>query len=70
MEGQSSLKRRRNQDSGSDEAGMAELLWHSRHAEEHRITEWVAVPPNSDVYLEAVETTKDTQTETAWIGTA
>ena len=35
-----------------------------------KITEWMAVPPYSNVYLEAVETAKDTQTKTAWTRTA
>ena len=42
---------------------MAELLWDSGHEEQHRKPEWMAVPPDTDVYLEAVETAKDTQTE-------
>ena len=36
-------------------AGMAELLRNRRHEEQHRITEWMAVLPDSNVYLEAVE---------------
>ena len=43
---------------------MAELLWDSGHEEQHQKPEWVAVPPDKDVYLETVETAKDTQTET------
>ena len=43
---------------------MAELLWDSGHEEQHRKPEWMAVPPDTDVYLEAVETAEDTQTET------
>ena len=42
---------------------MAELLWKSGHEEQHRKPEWMAVPSDTDVYLEAVETAKDTQTE-------
>jgi len=30
----------------------------------------VSIPTHSNVYLEAVETTKDTQAETSWIGTS
>ena len=40
-------------------ARMAELLWDSGDEEKHREPEWVAVPPDTDVYLEAVETAKD-----------
>ena len=42
---------------------MAELLWNSGHEEQHRKPEWMAIPSDTDVYLEAVETAKDTQTE-------
>ena len=41
---------------------MAELLWNSGHEEQHRKPEWMAIPSDTDVYLEAVETAKDTQT--------
>ena len=37
--------------------------WNSGHEEQHRKPEWMAVPSDTDVYLEAVETAKDTQTE-------
>lgn len=40
---------------------MAKLLRDSRHEEKHRESEQVAVPLDTDVYLEAVETAKDTQ---------
>ena len=43
---------------------MAELLWDSGHEEQRRKPEWMAVPSDTDVYLEAVETAEDTQTET------
>ena len=43
---------------------MAELLRNSGHEEQHRKPEWMAVPSDTDVYLEAVETAEDTQTET------
>ncbi len=42
---------------------MAELLRNSGHEEQHRKPEWMAIPSDTDVYLEAVETAKDTQTE-------
>ena len=45
-------------------AGMAELLWDSGHEEQHGKPERMAVPPDTDVYLEAVEIAEDTQTET------
>ena len=45
-------------------AGMVELLWNSGHEEQRRKLEWMAVLPDTDVYLEAVETAEDTQTET------
>ena len=38
---------------------MVELLRDSGHEEQHRKLERVAVPPDTDVYLEAVETAKD-----------
>ena len=34
---------------------MVELLWDSGYEEQHRKPERMAVPPNTDVYLEAVE---------------
>ena len=40
---------------------MAKLLRDSRYEEEHRKPEWMAVPPDTDVYLETVEAAKDTQ---------
>ena len=40
-------------------ARMAELLWDSGYEEQHRKSEWMAVPPDTDVYLETVETAKD-----------
>lgn len=43
---------------------MAELLWNSGHEEQHRKHERMAVPPNKDVYLEAVETAKDPEKKT------
>ena len=49
---------------------MVELLWNSRHEEQRRKPEWMAVPPHTDVYLEAVETAEDTQTETDGIRVA
>ena len=43
---------------------MAELLWDGGHEEQHRKSERMAVPSDTDVYLETVETAKDTQAET------
>ena len=42
---------------------MDELLWNSRHEEQHRKPEWMAVPPDTNVYLETVETARYTQTQ-------
>ena len=42
---------------------MVELLWDSRHEEQYRRPEQVAVSQNPDVYLETVETAKDEETE-------
>ena len=39
---------------------MAELLWDSGHEEQHRKPERMAVSSDTDVYLETVETAKDT----------
>ena len=38
---------------------MAELLWDSGHEEQHRKPERMAVPSDTDVYLETVETAKN-----------
>ena len=38
---------------------MAELLWDSGHEEKHRKPEWMVVPPDTDVYLETVETAQN-----------
>ena len=46
-------------------AGMAELLQHRRHEEQHRITERMAVQAHPYVYLEAVETAEDTKAKAA-----
>ena len=51
-------------------AMMAELLWNSGHEEQHRKHERMAVPPNKDVYLEAVETAKDPEKKTNGSGNA
>ena len=45
-------------------ARMAELLWNSGHEDQHRKPERMAVPPDTDVYLEAVETSEDEKEET------
>ena len=39
--------------------GMAELLWDSGHEEQHRKPKRMAVPPDTDVYLETVETAQN-----------
>ena len=44
---------------------MVEILQHSGHEEQHRITEWMVVQAHPHVHLEAVETAKDTQAEAA-----
>jgi len=49
---------------------MAKLLRNSRHEEQHRKPERMAVPPDKDVYLEAVETAKDPEKKTNRIGNA
>ena len=51
-------------------ARMAELLWNSGHEEQHRKHERMAVPPNKDAYLEAVETAKDPEKKTNGSGNA
>ena len=43
---------------------MAELLWDSGHEKQHRKPEWMAVPPDTDVYLETVETAQNQNEET------
>lgn len=43
---------------------MAELLWDSGHEEKHRKPEWMVVPPDTDVYLETVETAQNQNEET------
>ena len=47
---------------------MAELLWDSGHEEQHRKPEWMAVPPDTDVYLETMETAKDPKKKTDGAG--
>ena len=47
---------------------MAELLQDSGHEEEHRRPERMAVPPDTDVYLETVETAKDPKKKTDGTG--
>ena len=47
---------------------MAELLWNSGYEEQHRKSEWMAVPPDTDVYLETVETAKDPEEKADGIG--
>ena len=43
---------------------MAELLWDSGDEEQHRKPERMAVPPDTDVYLETVETAQNQNEET------
>ena len=47
---------------------MAERLRDSGHEEQHGKAERMAVPPDTDVYLEAVETAKDPEEETDGAG--
>ena len=49
---------------------MVELLQYSRHEEQHRRPEWMAVQKDTDVYLETVETAKDAKTEADRTGNA
>ena len=49
---------------------MAELLRDSGHEEQHRKPEWMAVPPDTDVYLETMETAKDPKKKTDGAGIA
>ena len=62
--------------SGSDEADqssdawMAELLQDCGYGKHHRSAKWLAIQANPDVYLEAVETAKDTQEEITRTGAA
>ena len=43
---------------------VVKLLQNSGHEEQHRKPERMAVPPDTDVYLEAVETSADEKEET------
>lgn len=47
---------------------MAELLWDSGHEEQYRKPERMAVPPDTDVYLETVETAKDPEEKADRLG--
>lgn len=49
---------------------MAKLLRDSRYEEEHRKPEWMAVPPDTDVYLETVEIAEDPKTKVDRAGDA
>ena len=49
---------------------MVELLQYSRHEEQHRRPEWMAVQKDTDVYLETVETAEDPKTEADRTGNA
>ena len=51
-------------------ARMAELLWNSGHEEQRRKLEWMAVPPDTDVYLETVETAEDPAKKAKGLGLA
>ena len=44
--------------------GWLNQLRNSGHEEQHRKPERMAVPPDTDVYLEAVETSADEKEET------
>lgn len=47
-----------------------ELLQYSRHEEEHRRPEWMAVQKDTDVYLETVEIAEDPKTKVDRAGDA
>lgn len=49
---------------------MAELLQDCGYGKQHRSAKWLAIQANPDVYLEAVETAKDTQEEITRTGAA
>lgn len=49
---------------------VVKLLRNSGHEEQHRKPERMAVPPDTDVYLEAVETAKDPEKKTNGSGNA
>lgn len=49
---------------------MAELLQYGRHEKQRRKAEQVAVSKDTNVYLETVETAKDTKTEDDGVGNA
>lgn len=51
-------------------ARMAELLQYGRHEKQRRKAEQVAVSKDTNVYLETVETAKDTKTEADGVGNA
>ena len=51
-------------------ARMAELLQYGRHEKQRRKAEQVAVSKDTNVYLETVETAKDTKTEADRVGNA
>lgn len=49
---------------------MAELLQDCGYGKQYRSAKWLAIQANPDVYLEAVETAKDTQEEITRTGAA
>ena len=49
---------------------MAELLWDSGHEEQHRKHERMGVPPDTDVYLETVETAQNPEEKADGTGLA
>ena len=51
-------------------ARMVKLLRNSGDEEQHRKSEWMAVPPDTDVHLETVETAKDPEKKTNGSGNA
>lgn len=46
------------------------MLWYSRHEEQHRRPEWMAVWKDTDVYLETVEIAEDPKTKVDRAGDA
>lgn len=47
---------------------MAELLRNSGYEEQRREVEWMAVSPDTNVYLETMETAQNKEEETHWSG--
>ena len=51
-------------------AGMAELFQYCGHEKKHRGTEWMAIPKNTDVHMEAMETAKNAKAKVTGSWTA